>query len=238
MQDRYAGDVGDYIKLALLRAVSPGRNLGVAWYLYPDEHHNDDGKHIAYLLDPKRWRSLDPDLFDALAAMVQGERSVGRLQASGILDAQYFDAPLRTGGYPPSLRPEARHKWFSDLEMSLRGCDLIFADPDNGLIDDQPDRRTTSNFGKRLPISEAKALADDRSAIIYHHNTRFRGGHDLEVDHWLSLLGGAIAVRANAFSCRTFFVLNPDCELTERCEEFCSRWVDHGVWLQRPDGRN
>jgi len=45
MQDRYAGDVGDFVKLGLLRAISPGRKLGVAWYRYPDEAHNGDGRH-------------------------------------------------------------------------------------------------------------------------------------------------------------------------------------------------
>lgn len=55
----------------------------------------------------------------------------------------------------------------------------------------------------------AKTLAHGRSAIIYHHNTRFRGSHDLEVDLWLNELRHAIAMRANAFSCRTFFVVNP-----------------------------
>lgn len=46
MQDRYTGDSGDYIKYVLLRALSLGLKLGVAWYLYPDEDHNSDGKHV------------------------------------------------------------------------------------------------------------------------------------------------------------------------------------------------
>ena len=32
MQDRYAGDVGDFVKLGLLCAFYPGRQLGVTWY--------------------------------------------------------------------------------------------------------------------------------------------------------------------------------------------------------------
>lgn len=43
MQNRYVGDIGDYVKLAILRALLPGRRLGVAWWLYPDERHNRDG---------------------------------------------------------------------------------------------------------------------------------------------------------------------------------------------------
>lgn len=53
MQNRYAGDIGDFIKFALLRALSPDHNLGVAWYLYPDEGHNSDGKHIDTLSIPR-----------------------------------------------------------------------------------------------------------------------------------------------------------------------------------------
>lgn len=66
MQDKYAGDVGDYVKLALLRSLSEDRKLGVTWYLYPDERDKKDGKHTGYLKEPSKWRHLDPDLFDAL----------------------------------------------------------------------------------------------------------------------------------------------------------------------------
>ena len=54
MQDRYAGDLGDFLKLGLLRylvAATDGRpalRLGVVWYRVPDEAHNADGKHVAY----------------------------------------------------------------------------------------------------------------------------------------------------------------------------------------------
>ena len=42
MQDRYAGDIGDFVKLGLLRALSSGCKLGIAWYRFPDEDHNGD----------------------------------------------------------------------------------------------------------------------------------------------------------------------------------------------------
>ena len=88
MQDRYAGDLGDFLKLGLLRWLvapsfdAPPHRLGVVWYLAPDESHNADGKHVTYL-DPRsaagqQLRPLDSDLYDRLAAMVAGgERSVG-----------------------------------------------------------------------------------------------------------------------------------------------------------------
>ena len=33
MQDRYVGDIGDYLKLGILRALSPGYRIGIAWWL-------------------------------------------------------------------------------------------------------------------------------------------------------------------------------------------------------------
>jgi hypothetical protein len=49
MQNKYVGDIGDYVKLAILRALSPGYQLGVAWWLVPDEEHKKDGRHVDYL---------------------------------------------------------------------------------------------------------------------------------------------------------------------------------------------
>ena len=79
MQDRYAGDVGDFIKLGLLRALSPDRRLGVAWYRYPDESHNDDGRHTGYLARTQECASLDQELFAHLRDVVLGERSIASL---------------------------------------------------------------------------------------------------------------------------------------------------------------
>ena len=60
VQDRYAGDIGDFVKLGLLRAISPGYALGLAWYHVPDEGHNDDGRHIGYIAQPETYSALDP----------------------------------------------------------------------------------------------------------------------------------------------------------------------------------
>jgi hypothetical protein len=43
MQNRYVSDIGDYLKLGILRALSPRYRLGVAWWPYPDEDHNGNG---------------------------------------------------------------------------------------------------------------------------------------------------------------------------------------------------
>jgi hypothetical protein len=46
MQDRYAGDIGDFVKLGLIRHLADpvsnggmGSTVGLNWYLAPDEAH-------------------------------------------------------------------------------------------------------------------------------------------------------------------------------------------------------
>lgn len=95
MQNRYFGDIGDYFKYGLLRELAKGRTLGVAWYLYPDEGHNADGKHIAYLNAPEKWRAHDPELFDFLPEKIRSNRRhVGEIENSGLLGKDiYAGAP-------------------------------------------------------------------------------------------------------------------------------------------------
>lgn len=231
MQDRYAGDIGDYVKLALLRAIAPGRRLGIAWYLYPDEEHNTDGRHTNYLSDPDRWRTLDPGLFDGLCEVLAEERSVARLIGAGFVKATHSTEVMKFGDAPASQRDGLRARWFDRALALLNECDVVFADPDNGLTDDSPERRRQKRFAKSMPLSEAVRLADRRMAVIYHHNTRFAGGHDAEIEHWRAQLGSdTIAIRANAYSCRTFFVLNPTLEARDRIADFCERWRHHRVF--------
>ena len=52
MQDQYVGDVGDFVKYGLLRAISEGKHLGVAWYLRAD-------RGTSYLQQPEKWRCRD-----------------------------------------------------------------------------------------------------------------------------------------------------------------------------------
>ena len=95
MQNRYTADIGDFLKLGILRALSPGYRPGVAWWLYPDETHNTDGRHIDYLSRPDQWRHFDPDLFDAPGQIVSaGRRHVGALEAANL--AQMRMHPSKT----------------------------------------------------------------------------------------------------------------------------------------------
>jgi hypothetical protein len=239
VQDRYAGDIGDYVKLGLLRAISVNRKLGVAWYRTPDESDNNDGNHTTYLDQPEKYSAVDQELFYHLKNVVRDERSIKSLLPA-LGQAVSFDEALDLASIPSRQRRDWRAEWFKRATQALSAqalseCDIVFADPDNGIVDNSDTRKGTKNFGKQIPLSEVKAMANGRCAVIYHHNTRRAGGHDLEVDHWLSEIEmPSIAVRATAFSPRTFFVINPDLETAQRIAEFCEKWKSLRVRLHKP----
>lgn len=227
MQDRYVGDIGDYFKYGLLRALSPGRRLGVAWYAFPDEDHNADGKHISYLEDAARWKGSDPALFDELKAIVDAKRrSINSIEQSGILgEAAFHSTLLECEESSFAVREEWRRRWFNSVLEHLKYSDLVFIDPDNGICADNQFRYSARKNWKRIPESEVTALSENRTSILYHHNSRFKGGHYLEVQHWMRRISGCTyAVRWRAGTGRTFFIINPRDEDLGVIQELVSRW--------------
>ena len=232
MQNQYTGDIGDFAKYGLLRAIKGKRRLVVAWYLHPDERSSNDGRFTQYLDDPRTWRDLDPQLFDTLGRIVRsGKRSVGAVQASGILgNAKFMSEPLDITAIPIRKRSDWRRDWFERVVRRLGDRDLVFADPDNGLYPDADFCPTQKESAKRIPLYEAKTLAQaQRPVVIYHHNTRRKGGHHKEIEYWMEQLPGcAHAYYWRRWSNRTFFVLNAGEDIHNRLVAFAERWKPHG----------
>ncbi len=236
MQDRYAGDIGDFAKLALIRALAGEMRVGIAWYLYPDENHNNDGGHTDYLRQPDRWRVLDPLLFDALAGVVgSGQRTVSALEHAALLPgAVYAGDLLEWPGHAFRARAEWRSRWFEAQLNRLTCCDLVFADPDNGLCETERFRPGRRKDWKRISLDEVTRLCAGRTGIIYHHNTRRAGGHGEEVRHWLAEIGGdTLALRWRSRSPRTFFVVNPTKPVRDRAMQFSDRWAPYFELVER-----
>lgn len=230
MQNKYAGDFGDYVKLALLRRIAPDRQLGVAWWLYPNEETKNDGRHTAYLSDPSKWKSLDPSLFDTLTNVVKLDRSLVGVSCleNGILDSAIFSSREIPSLYKVfRKRPALRSAWFEEVMDDLSNCDIVFVDPDNGL---EPSRSKpmSAKWGKCITFEELRKLSRNRSVVVYHHQTRRKGGHEREIAYQskrLRKLGLRVdAVRAMPYSPRVFFVLNADSEIQDRLRSFCTSW--------------
>ena len=142
MQDRYAGDIGDFGKYGLLRALcGDDLRLGVLWYAFEGDKKQapNDGKHTAYVHSGRdgSFEECDPDLFAIMRAIVcGGTRSIAEVEQSGALphDALYFSRPLKFRGMKPGQPRELKRRaWLGAALRALRAADLVFADPDNGL---------------------------------------------------------------------------------------------------------
>ena len=144
MQNRYTGDIGDFSKLGLLRALrAAGFSIGLNWYLTPDETHNDDGRHVNYLTQ-ERFRACDEGLWLGLGAIVKaGQREVHSMETDDILQAAFFsecldfsaDPKQKKRRYMPRTERNARRgEWFEHSLAAMAGCDIVCVDPDNGLV--------------------------------------------------------------------------------------------------------
>lgn len=96
MQNRYAGDIGDFGKLGLLRTLyAAGFSVGVNWYLNPNltskELNNKDGKFVDY----SQYKNCDEQLYSELKKIIScGQRNVSSLENNNILQAKFYSAPL------------------------------------------------------------------------------------------------------------------------------------------------
>ncbi|MCK7612352.1 hypothetical protein [Roseibium sediminicola] len=168
MKHQYVGDINDYRKYALLRALSAdGKNrIGVCWMLTPPDGSSDGGK-LAYLQQANRYRHFDPTLFDILAhsAAEPDQRRLQTIEDSdAISGAAYFNDIL------PDDRV-GRASFMTRCSSQFRNADLVFFDPDNGLEVSLPKGR--KNSSKYLYLDEVAAFYDHgKSLLIYQHFPR------------------------------------------------------------------
>ncbi|MEO6044282.1 MAG: hypothetical protein ABIQ47_10225 [Tepidiformaceae bacterium] len=243
MQDRYFGDVGDFGKYGLLRAlcgVQPqdlALRLGIVWYLVGDETHNSDGKHVGYLDKADKYRICDPKLFDALKGAVSRRRSVTLLPDMGVLPpgTVYFDDRLELSGLQHGKRETSRALWWGAALRATEESQLVFCDPDNGIAIDPV--KLLSKFGEKFAgLAELTALRErGQSVIVYHHADR-SANVSTQAQRWANQLRGSVTepvlcLRYRRGTTRLFFVL-PSTEHAEalrgRVQRFVgSPWAKH-----------
>jgi hypothetical protein len=199
MQDRYAGDVGDFGKFGLLRHLCgetaqnkhPRLKPGVIWYRVADETHNKDGECTGYLVESdtndRRFRACDPDLYEALRYIVKTGRSIAALQRvlagqspdfrAGVLllpGGLYWSDVVRHGRIRVTC---PRAEWFQGAMKATAESNLVFLDPDNG-IECANLRPTQGRSRKYVFRSEIRSLVERKprpNIVIYHHLDHRRG---------------------------------------------------------------
>lgn len=168
MKNQYFGDVNDYRKYGLLRALAgPGNlRLGVCWMLTLDDGRGDGGKRD-YLDKPGAYCHFDPTLYDWLCEH-HDARQVACIEKSNppLLGDAIFHAPILNDD-----RGDRDH-YFQTCGAAFRRCDLVFFDPDNGLeVRSVPKGRRNSH--KYVYWNEVcAAFSMGASVLIYQHFPR------------------------------------------------------------------
>lgn len=213
MQNRYVGDLGDFGKFGLLKALRgepADLRLGVVWYLTNLQEGNADGKHIRYLSngnDSAQFTDCDPVLYSVLGEVVAKRRSVQVLRERCVLGegVTFFEKPVAD----KSLRAA----WVAEALRSTETSDMVFLDPDNGLAPKSVPM-TSQDAVKYVYLPEiSEFLGREQSVVVYHHLGRHKKADEqiktqIEViDRDLRPSGGTIGVRYHRGTARAYFIL-------------------------------
>jgi hypothetical protein len=249
MQDRYVGDVGDFGKYALLRRICSGQDgkgvphLAVVWCLFPNESHNNDGRHVTYLAQ-KDFRYLDAFVFDKLKKLVENDTRRVSAIAENRLFSQgtvFFEAHISrelNGGerFLPSERVSYRIEWLGDCLAATRNTDVVFFDPDNGFEIASVDKKHPK-AGKYVYWDELREFWNrGQSLIIYHHLNRTASVYQQmealkgRVSREISGQYRVVRLIFRRGSCRSYWFLLQN-DIAELVEERVAKMMQSG-WRQ------
>lgn len=200
MQDRYTGDIGDFGKLGLLRALyRAGLKIGVNWYLTLNEE-NGDGELTQYLTK-REFIECDTELCDALKEIIDSkDRRVIKLQNDKILPAVFFSETLDFSSMNKTDRRTFRSKWHKRAieQLCVADVDIVFLDPDNGIM--VKTAEGTKRENKFVTEDEILDYFDRGKSVIYYQHKARKGN-----DFYLKQQKNLLAKRPEAFDCNLWF---------------------------------
>ena len=169
MKNQYFGDIHDYRKYGLLRAIlcATELSLGVCWLL-TDDDETGQGEDRDYLQTPECWSRFDSELYESLSQLGNSDipRTVLNAESCNLLPgASYYRDKV------PGNR-EQRPSYLDKALKQLSDTDLLFFDPDNGIeVPSTPyGQKDSSKFVYWCEIE--KAYNSKHSLIIYQHFPR------------------------------------------------------------------
>lgn len=223
MKNQYFGDINDFRKYGLLRALTgPDMRLGVCWMLTPDDG-SSDGRLMGYLDAPERWQGYDSELFMHLRESVTARQCRDISKAEGLIgSALFFREHL-------SDQEDRRRRYFERMLSLFSDRDLIFFDPDNGL------ETASVPLGKRgcskyIYWTELESAWEaGHSLLVYQHFPRKKRDEFVRQSterYVAGLCAEVISLRTS----RTVFFLMMQPEhsaiLKSRAYEAAGRWKD------------
>ena len=166
MKNQYVGDIGDYGKYSLLRAFTDaGVKVGINWYLTENDGSND-GKFTDYLKKDDL-RRYNPTVFDTLKTIAfNNNKSVSDIEKSGLLHGAVYYSEVLSSKAKPSEREDKRKQWFENSLDIFKDTELIFMDPDNGLLENYDASKQGAE--KYVLQNEVEAYYKDGHNVVYY----------------------------------------------------------------------
>lgn len=218
MQDNFVGDIGDFTKFGLLRALAgicpqaePALALGVVWYV-PDrrtiaETNPGYGQSRGYLDQGREYRDCDPALFDCLYGIAAHGGSLTAVEQSGILGngTVFWTEPIGP----------ARTRWLEQALSATANAEVIFLDPDVGLATTAMEKKLKPS-AKHVQRNEIRAfmrLSRKQTVVVYQHYPRTNSSRNAQVEAWRAALRTRLASEPPRVVCsgsREFVILPAD----------------------------
>lgn len=232
MQDRYAGDIGDFGKFGLLRALaSEGLSIGINWYRFGTPARElavNDGMKLI----PDELASCDQVLADTLRAIsTSPSRSIKALEATVLVPGARY--------YSSTVPVEGRLEWHEKALSTLGDTGLVFLDPDNGLLVKSVGKRSAKSPKYAFYEEVTDYVARGQSVVVYNHRSRKkRAVYFNEIhDKLLAAVPKACGISAITFpkgSVRDYFAVSACPEHEDRIAAafknlFESKWGDSGM---------
>lgn len=239
MQDRYAGDIGDYGKFGFLQALErAGLSIGINWYYTRPDKPNQKHEDGRYRIAPKYFECA-PELASALHEISVREgtgRSVEALEQAHLLKtALYYREPV-------GLK-DKRCEWHKEALDKLQSAKTVFLDPDNGLLAKSVGRNSQKSVKYVFDDEIQDYLRKGQAVILYHHRLHKKA------ELYFTEIADRIGAFSNEFhlqimsltfprcSVRDYFIICPGGRYVDQIKEAMesmlnSAWEQKGIVTQ------
>ena len=231
MQDCYAGDIGDYGKFALLRELrKQGLSIGVYWYKTDaiTSKKQNDGEYCI----PDRLMDCDTDLSVRLRKIFHSQDGIVR-SIKALENEKFIDGALY---FSEDVSVDHRDKWHQHALCELSGSDLVFLDPDNGLIVSSAEKSRQKQCKYVLDSEVRDYLSQGQSVLLYQHRPRVNEAVYIDgmMQRIMSLSpdvkrSGIQVITFPRYSVRDYFAISINEDHCLKIERAITNMV-HGIW--------
>ena len=178
MQQRYLGDIHDFQKFMFLKFLSFEfkQKIGLNWYLVDPKNigekevNKKDGEK-RYFLKKNEFKHIDRKIFDEFVMLkLKKFRNINTFTKNTHL-CKYVSF------YNKKIPLLNREKWLDDSLNFFKKNNIIFLDPDNGLLKNKKSKKISLKY---VLLSEIESYLHNRKTIIY---TQFQSFNKTNLMH-------------------------------------------------------